>query len=163
MGDINIAPEFPLEAGFLLPNGEHIKNAMGQGHQMTAYRYLKDKLKLNDIIADPDLVLQRKCSALVIRYYLGGRYIYLPPVAPDYSGCLYFKKAISFYRENGFQIQNLYKISLDYNDHLAVMLFHDIEAENLIYFPERKIAYTPTVIYNRVKGCYEYNCERIGD
>ena len=116
---------------------------------------------MQDIIYYPEGIVQEKYAAIVIRYRWGERLIYLPPVRPKTAeGCIYFQKAIKFYKEQGFQIINLNHISLEVAE-LAIEDFIGVEYEELKIF-SICTNYTQTVICDK-KGRYMYNPERIGD
>lgn len=153
--------EFPLSAGFLFPNGEYYSTD-GKGHENTAYRILRDEFGLNILeITYPEGVLQEQYSALLIRYRYGEKLIYLPKTAPKtYEQCRYLKKAIKFYRSKGFQIINVYHISLD-NGFSNIKEFLGETFEEIKSF-SFCINYTQTVVTDS-KGNYMYNPERIGD
>lgn len=153
--------EFPLSAGFLLPNGDYYPN-MGRGHENTAYMVLRDVFKMNILnIEDPEDVLQTKYSAILIRYRWGEKLIYLPRIAPKtVGGCIYFKRAIDFYKKEGFQIINIYKINLDKEEFL-IKEFIGEEYEQIKIFTVCN-NYTQTII-KCTNGKYMYNPERVGD
>lgn len=153
--------EFPLSAGFLFPNGEYFSTG-GKGHENTAYRILRDKFCMNILEIDsPEEILQSKYSALLIRYRWGEKLIYLPKIAPKtQKECYFLKKAIDFYKNQGFQIINIYHISLE-NDFSCIEEFIGESYEEIKSF-SFSINYTQTVIQGK-NGKYMYNPERNGD
>lgn len=166
---MNYTDKFPLGAGFLFPNGEYY-STYGGGHEKLAYRILKEKLG-NNFELEPcgsETMLQEKYSAILIRYGWGQKFLYLPKVSPPtLEGKAFFRRAVSFYAQEGFQILNLYKISLEDIDFAIVkefssecFLYEDIEIKN--YFSTQCSNYTNTIICNSI-GNYIYNPERIGD
>lgn len=158
MANMNI---FPLSAGFLFPNGEFFSTE-GRGHQRLAYRILEEKFGLDTLdIHDPEYMLQEEYSAILIRYRWGEKLVYLPKKAPPtIEGKFYFKKAVKFYISDGFQVLNLYKISLE-NDFSTIEQFVGEQYEDLKIF-SKCVNYTNTVIM-KPDGTYMYNPERNGD
>lgn len=166
MANINM---FPTNPGFLFPDGEFYSTD-GKGHERLAYRILKERFNEEDVqkLSDAEYFLQADHSAMLIRYRWGEKLIYLPQQAPNtFEGKVYFLKAIKFYKQNGYKILNLYKISLSigyhYDYHFKVKEFfvEDFEfiKKDLIGV---KFNYTNTVVVDK-SGKYTYNPERIGD
>ena len=152
---------FPLAAGFLFPDGTSVPNN-GRGHENTAFQMLRNA-GINTLDIDyPEGYIQEVYAAIIIRYRWGEKLIYLPSRRPSTSeGCKYFRKAVKFYEEHGFQIMNLYHISLDI-DEFAIKNFIGEEYEELkmVFIPTEN--YTNTVIRDSL-GRYVYNPVRIGD
>lgn len=152
---------FPLSAGFLFPNGNYYSTE-AKGHERLAYNILKDVYKRNILeIADPEYILQTEFSAILLRYRHGERLLYLPKIAPPtQEGKELFRKAVKFYFHEGFQILNLYKITLE--DEFSIVrdfLGEQYEEIKGISMPTN---YTNTIVLAR-DNTYMYNPERIGD
>lgn len=152
---------FPLGAGFLFPNGKYYFTE-AKGHERLAYDILKNVYDRNILeITDPEYILQAEFSAILLRYRHGERLLYLPPIAPQtQQGKELFRKAVKFYSHEGFQILNLYKITLE--DEFSIIrdfLGEQYEEIKGISIPTN---YTNTIILTK-DNTYMYNPERIGD
>ncbi len=160
MESINMIP-YPISAGFLFPDGTFF-DTNGKGHEWLANRILEDKFGVDTLnIQDPEFILQSEYSAILIRYCRGKKLVYLPKIRPQTTeGRYYFKKAVKFYEEEGFQVLNLYKISLE-NDFSTIESFIGETFEEFLGFTEC-YNYTNTIIRTS-DGTYMYNPERIGD
>ena len=152
---------FPLSAGFLFPNGEYFSTD-GRGHQRLAYEILKKNFGMNGSdINDPEFTLQEKYSAILIRYRWGEKLIYLPKTAPPTrGGRLFFKNAVDFYHTKGFQIMNLYKISLE-DEFSIIENFIEDQYEQIKLFTI--CTNFTNIIIKKPDGNYMYNPERTGD
>lgn len=162
---INKMDTYPVSAGFLFPNREFYPTN-GEGHKKLADRLLKVKFHVKDTnkLHDSEYTLQSDYFALLVRHLNGEKLVYLPKVAPSsFEGRKYFKDAIKFYKENGFKVLNLYKISLSIDDYYFIKNYciEDFESAQKITGTVIK-NYTNTVI-STLSGRLVYNPERIGD
>lgn len=158
MDNINM---FPLDAGFLFPNGKYY-STQAKGHERLAYNILEKVYKKNIFeITDPEYILQSEFSAILIRYRRGEQLLYLPKIAPQtQAGREFFRKAIKFYSQEGFQILNLYKITLE--DEFSIVRDFIEEKYERIEKSSIPTNYTDTIILTKDNN-YMYNPERIGD
>lgn len=151
---------FPLQPGFLLPDGEYIYTH-GKGHSKTAEKLLASRFGIEGE-NDPEFIVMDKLHAMLVRYCWGAKLLYLPKTAPPTDGERWFlKKAIKFYQAQGFQVINLYDISLD-NPISTVELFTAVEDVEEVIFYNRVLNYTSQIVKD-LNGQYMYNPERIGD